>query len=167
MLAHGVPANQTAWLQERLGIQGLADLAGLSIWYVVLVPRALRPAFIHLRHAHCPPDAVWQTFTAPDLDWEAFNWDAYEDFTLLQLAEFAIQTEMQTSSLVNVVLAFSAASNASDAEDSDAADSDAEDSDAEDSDVSTSTASTAEMPIVVDEPSDADNGAEDDEVAYE
>jgi hypothetical protein len=50
---------------------------------------------------------------------------------------------------------------------SNAEDSGAEDSDAEDSDASTSTASTAEMPVVVEEPSDADDDAEDDEVAYE
>ena len=157
MLAHGVPANQTAWLQERLGIQSLADLAGLNIIHVVRVPRWLRGRFIRLRHAHCPPDAVWERFANLDSEENLEYWEEYDAAELQRLADVVLGTVEIGHQLLNFV---NAHANDSDTEVF-AVDND------EDSDASTSTASTANMPNLFDSSSDADNGAEDDEVAYE
>lgn len=128
MLAHGVPANQTAALAELLGIQSTNDLAGLSIVHVVRVPRPLRAAFIRLRHAHCPPENVWETFTV-DFDLDTADWDEYDAAELQRLAQLALYSVQMGQQLLDL-----------------AADLDASDSDASDSDASSaSTASTAQM----------------------
>jgi hypothetical protein len=146
MIAHGVPTNQTGVLAELLGIQSTADLAGLSIVHVVRVPRPLRAAFIRLRHAHCPPDAVWETFNV-DFDLDTADWDEYDAAELQRLAQLALLSVQHSNELLafiqnmqaNVHAAVNVLEDAVDA--SDASDSDASDSDAS----SAPTASTAQM----------------------
>ncbi len=162
MIAHGVPANQTAWLAERLGINSLADLAGLSITHVVRVPRWLRGPFIRLRHANCPPDAVWQQFTGLLAPSGSTDWHEYDRNELQRLANMALHQQATIQGLSDLITNFAADVHTI------VSDSDEESSEAE---ASSATASTERFEDSSDAGGAEDagdiGGAEDAQIAFE
>ena len=169
MIAHGVPANQTGFLAERLGINSIADLGDLSVTHVVRVPHQLRAALIRLRLAHGAAEDGWEAFAAPDFDLDDdHDWNTYDATELQRLANVALahgtlinhlQTTMHglanslTNSLTNFV-----ADAVSDA------DAMLSDSSSQSSQASSATASTEQF----EDSSDAGGAeAEDAQIAFE
>ncbi len=169
MIAHGVPANQTGFLAERLGINSIADLGNLSVIHVVRVPHHLRAALIRLRLAHGAAENGWEAFAAPDFDVDAdHNWDTYDAQELQRLANVALASDtlinhLQTTmhGLANLVTNFAADVGVIAAPDEESS---AADSDEQSSQASSATASTEQF----EDSSDAGGAeAEDAQIAFE
>ena len=86
MIAHGVPANQTAFLAERLGITSLADLADLHIINLMRVPDVLRLPLLRLHNANCAGANVWMPSIT---ELEEVDWDYVEHLIAASLVQLA------------------------------------------------------------------------------
>jgi hypothetical protein len=152
MLTAGVPVTETGWLMQRLGIQSVAEIAGLNVAHVVRVPRGLRAALIRLRLRHGAAEGGWEAFAEPYFDaggLAALDWAEYEANELERLADLAVWEEEADNELQVAVQGMQGflnhfAVNADNADNADAGSAGSA-SDAESSDFPTETTSTAEL----------------------